>query len=169
MSTPLEHDYIGLSETCTMERSSGNNNNVLNLKETELRLGLPGSESPERKAGLGVSHFGKDLEDNKTSGFSLSPLKNFFSGAKRGFSDAIDGSGKWTLSVNGGSEADLPKGSVLFSPSGGNGGLENNTSQKSCLPAGFSMKEASMASPSKPVEEKKTSPTNENITAPASK
>ncbi|KAA8537032.1 hypothetical protein F0562_029510 [Nyssa sinensis] len=33
----------------------------LNLKETELRPGLPGSESPERKAGLGIRIDGSAL------------------------------------------------------------------------------------------------------------
>uniref|UniRef100_A0A5B6ZRQ6 Auxin-responsive protein n=1 Tax=Davidia involucrata TaxID=16924 RepID=A0A5B6ZRQ6_DAVIN len=131
--------YIGLSETCSMERSSekissssscnvsteDEKDSALNLKETELRLGLPGSESPERKAGLGMSLFGKDLED-KTNGYSLSPLKNFVSGAKRGFSDAIDVSGKWGFS-----EVDLAKSALLFSPRGRNGGLENKNVQQS--------------------------------------
>ncbi|KAI3827225.1 hypothetical protein L1987_01297 [Smallanthus sonchifolius] len=47
-------------------------NQELNLKATELRLGLPGSESPER---------------NTTGGGGM---KNLVSGAKRGFSDTID-------------------------------------------------------------------------------
>ncbi|GFS41042.1 phytochrome-associated protein 2 [Actinidia rufa] len=49
MSKPLqEHDYIGLSEGPSMETSEKNKG--LNLKATELRLGLPGSESPERES-----------------------------------------------------------------------------------------------------------------------
>lgn len=123
MSVPLEHDYIGLSEPSLMEKSSdkissssSSSSSVLNLKETELRLGLPGSESH------GVSLFGKDLD----------PLSNFSSRTKRGFSDAIDASGKWDLSINCRSEADGEKGN-LFSPKRGNGG-------------------------SKPVEEKKFTP-----------
>ncbi|XP_059641829.1 auxin-responsive protein IAA27-like [Cornus florida] len=168
MSTPLEHDYIGLSE---MERSSdkissssssssstlsteeGKKKNVLNLKETELRLGLPGSESPpERKAGFGMSLFGKDLEDNnnsKKNGYSISPIKSFVAGAKRGFSDAIDGSPKWGLSVNGGgSEACLAKSSGLFSPKGGSNGSAMESKN---------MKEAAVVVPPspKPVQEKK--------------
>ncbi|CAK9174572.1 unnamed protein product [Ilex paraguariensis] len=181
MSVPLEHDYIGLSETSSMERSSDKtsssssstltseyeNNNVLNLKETELRLGLPGSESPERKGGLGMSLFGKDLED-EPDGYLLSHLKNFVSGAKRGFSDAIDGSEKWALTMNGGSEVDLAKGAVLFSPRCGNNLLEKNNTHKSCL-AGPAMKDAGVPSPQKPIEEKKTSPSNDNSSAPAAK
>ncbi|KAK3027066.1 hypothetical protein RJ639_040898 [Escallonia herrerae] len=166
MSVPLEHDYIGLSEASSMERSSDKissssssstlsteeeKNNVLNLKETELRLGLPGSESPERKAGFGVSLYGTD---------SLGPLKNFGSGAKRGFSDAINGSSdKWVFSANGGYEVDLGKGTVLFSPRGGNGGLEKNNTQQCNLPR---------VPPSKHVE-KQTSPANEHASAPAAK
>lgn len=187
MSIPLEHDYIGLSEAPSMERASdkisssssstissdSEKSSALNLKETELRLGLPGSESPERKPQpqLGVPLFGKDLED-KTNGYSLGPLKTFVSGAKRGFSDAIDGSGKWVFSVNGGSEVDLGKGAVLFSPRGGNGvkplaGLDNNNAQKSCM-SGPAMKDVAVPSSPKPVQEKKP-PTNEHASAPAAK
>ncbi|KAL5757846.1 hypothetical protein ACOSP7_020457 [Xanthoceras sorbifolium] len=150
MSIPLEHDYIGLAEAsssierasdklssssssstlCTEQNnssssSSNNNNNnnnkkaCLDFKETELRLGLPGSKSPERKPTNGVSLFGKDIETS-SKGYTLTPLKNIVSGAKRGFSDAIDGSsGTWGLSMNGKSEADLGKGPVLYSPRGG--------------------------------------------------
>ncbi|KAH6758821.1 phytochrome-associated protein 2 [Perilla frutescens var. frutescens] len=96
MSIPQEHDYIGLSEALPLEKSSDRNKVFNNLKETELRLGLPGSELPERKGGIGVSLFGKDLKDENK--------KSFVSGAKRGFSDAINGAGKWGLSINGGSE-----------------------------------------------------------------
>ncbi|KAJ6700789.1 AUXIN-RESPONSIVE PROTEIN IAA17 [Salix koriyanagi] len=139
-SIPKEHDYIGLSESPAMEiisdklspsstssstltavekhssGSSKNNNTSLNLKETELRLGLPGSQSPERKPTVpaaGVSLFGKDIDTNNANAYSLNPLKNLVSGAKRGFSDALDGStGKWVFSDSNGSEVDLSKGAV---------------------------------------------------------
>ncbi|MBA0735237.1 hypothetical protein Gogos_019101 [Gossypium gossypioides] len=132
MSTPLEHDYICLSETSSVERSSDKipsssssssssthpsedktTRTSLNLKETELRLGLPGSQSPERK----VSLFCKDLESKERSnGFAVSPLKNLMSGAKRGFSDAIDGpNGKWVFPMNGKSDVELAKGAILAS------------------------------------------------------
>ncbi|GAU10971.1 hypothetical protein TSUD_112650 [Trifolium subterraneum] len=68
----------------------------LNFKETELRLGLPGCESPDRKpvtsTDRGVSFFGnKNLNINVCS-----PLNNLVAsvGAKRGFSNAIDESVK---------------------------------------------------------------------------
>ncbi|CAN6995243.1 unnamed protein product, partial [Brassica oleracea var. botrytis] len=55
-SVAAEHDYIGLSmeaaqmsDNKTKTRDNNNkNDDVLNFKATELRLGLPGSESPER-------------------------------------------------------------------------------------------------------------------------
>nr|AVQ94640.1 Aux/IAAy [Carya cathayensis] len=188
MSIPLEHNYMGLSEASSMERSSEKRSSsssstlstevekssTLNLKETELTLGLPGSEVPERKPGLGVSLFGKDLED-KNKGYSLSTLKNPVSGAKRGFSDAIDGSsGKWVLSMSNESEVDLGKGSVLSMSSGKPlAGLEGkNNTQQSCPLATPAMKEASsVPQSSKPVQDKKPQipVANEHGSAPAAK
>lgn len=158
MSMPQEHDYIGLSEPLPSEKNSDKiaaqspssnveKNKVFNLKETELRLGLPGSEAPGRKGGIGVSLFGKDLKDEGKCVFSQ---KNLVSGAKRGFSDAINGAGKWGLSINGGSEADLGK----------NAGVNCSNSSKTCL-NGSSLKKEITA-----VEERKNEAAN---TAPASK
>ncbi|KAI5602638.1 hypothetical protein POPTR_001G186100v4 [Populus trichocarpa] len=196
-SIPKEHDYIGLSETPSMENiseklsssstssstlsteeknnsssSNSNNNNKnnntsLNMKETELRLGLPGSQSPERKPTVpaaGVSLVGKDIDTNNTNAYSLIPVKNLVSGAKRVFSDAIDGStGKWVFSGGNGSEVDLSKGAVLFSPRGDNG-----NPQKSRV-AGPAKKD--VAQSPKPVQEKNSqvAAANENSSAPAAK
>ncbi|KAK4361915.1 hypothetical protein RND71_017156 [Anisodus tanguticus] len=111
MSIPLEHDYIGLSE---LEKSSDKisstsssvtkNTDVVNLKETELRLGLPGSEF------TGLTH-----------------LNNFTSRTKRGFSDAIDATGKLDLSINCRSKTDGEKGNLLFSPKPVEEKKSNNT------------------------------------------
>ncbi|XP_058074292.1 auxin-responsive protein IAA27-like [Magnolia sinica] len=114
MSLSLEHDYIGLSDASSSSSSSSTltaeevekSSNALNLKETELRLGLPGSVSPDRKG----------VQDKSVYGLGL--LK------KRGFSDAIDGDGMWVFAGGNGSEADLGKGGVLFSPRGGNAAAE---------------------------------------------
>lgn len=116
MSVPLEHEYyIGLTESLPSMESSSRSSCAtgLNLKATELRLGLPGSESPERD--------GSSLEEK--SRLSLGMLKNLVSGAKRGFYDAINGaSEKWVVSGVGGSDVDLGKGGNLFSPRAFNAG-----------------------------------------------
>lgn len=84
-----ERNYLGLSDCSSVDSSSIStshdaNKSNLNLKATELRLGLPGSQSPER--------------DTKFEEFSLFPLlplkegiyapaqKGVVSGSKRGFS-----------------------------------------------------------------------------------
>ncbi|CAM0957330.1 unnamed protein product [Alopecurus aequalis] len=63
MSPPLELDYIGLSPPATAAP-------IDDLKGTELRLGLPGSESPDRRVAAALD---------------LLPTK----GAKRGFSEEV--------------------------------------------------------------------------------
>ncbi|KAH7658283.1 AUX/IAA protein [Dioscorea alata] len=99
---PLEHDYIGLTPTkeAPEKVQAEEEERKLGFKETELRLGLPGSESPERNKGM---------------------VKSLVSGAKRGFSDTIDGVGKWGLGGGVGSEVEVGKGSGLYSPRGEGG------------------------------------------------
>ncbi|XP_021741474.1 auxin-responsive protein IAA27-like isoform X2 [Chenopodium quinoa] len=103
-----EHDYIGLSEVSSIEDqtsdksknsafSDKNNTKILNFKATELRLGLPGSQSSEN---------GDDDNDKNGDDFNykVAKLNSLVSGAKRGFSDAINGaSNNWGSSENGGS------------------------------------------------------------------
>ncbi|XP_074582681.1 auxin-responsive protein IAA17-like [Curcuma longa] len=103
MSPPLEHDCNVLTERICSATAAGDG--ILNLKETELRLGLPGSESPVRDDKVGLT-------------LELLPPKSFFTGAKRGFADALDaGAGKWGLAAGGGgSEKEMSKGGALFSP-----------------------------------------------------
>jgi auxin-responsive protein IAA len=83
-----ERNYLGLSECSSSVGSSAvssqqeENKCKLNLKATELRLGLPGSQSPERESDICIDE--KPL-------FSLFPsVKNVVSGNKRGFSDTVD-------------------------------------------------------------------------------
>ncbi|XP_042465985.1 auxin-responsive protein IAA27-like [Zingiber officinale] len=103
MSSTVEHDYIGLSERNSF--AGGVEGGVLNLKATELRLGLPGSESPHRVEKIGLT-------------LDLLP-KSFIFGAKRGFSDANDGGGTWGFAAEGGgSEVNSVKGGGLFSGRG---------------------------------------------------
>lgn len=154
MSVPLEHDYVSLSKIpSSMEKSSDKfSHQGLNLKATELRLGLPGSVSPDRDSGL------EDI-----NGYPLGLLKSLVSGAKRGFSDAIDGvSGKWVLSGKGGSEMGLAKDCGLFSPKGANSG-NNNLVGSDSTNHQTGVKD-SVPQSSKPLHEKKP-----QLTAPLSK
>lgn len=164
MSVPLEHDYIGLSEASPSMEGSERSSGGLNLKATELRLGLPGSGSPERENGVVA-------EDR--AGYPLGMLKSLLvvSGAKRGFSDAIDGgSGKWVFSGSGGSEAELGKGGNLFSPRGvngsGKGGLGGGSECANQNPGlGVPvLKDGVVPQSPKPLQEKKS-----QLSAPAAK
>lgn len=94
-----ERNYMGLSDCSSVDSSTistaseaNNDGSCLNLKATELRLGLPGSQSPERNSST--------KQDEKPL-FPLHPMKDvnysslsqraITSGNKRGFSDAMDG------------------------------------------------------------------------------
>ncbi|XP_031260497.1 auxin-responsive protein IAA9 isoform X2 [Pistacia vera] len=96
-----ERNYLGLSDCSSVDSSAASSllddsKNKLNLKATELRLGLPGSQSPERDPELSLLSSGK-LDEKPL--FPLLPLKdgicatsqkNVVSGNKRGFSDTMD-------------------------------------------------------------------------------
>lgn len=87
-----ERNYMGLSDcssvdSSTISTSSEENSARLNLKATELRLGLPGSQSPERNLELCWPSSAK-LDEKPL--FPLHPLKAVVSGSKRGFSDTMD-------------------------------------------------------------------------------
>ncbi|NP_001268170.1 Aux/IAA protein [Vitis vinifera] len=97
-----ERNYMGLSECSSVDSSaistdSDGNKSSLNLKATELRLGLPGSLSPGREPELCL------LSSTKLDEKPLFPLhpskdltytssqKTVVSGNKRGFADAMNG------------------------------------------------------------------------------
>lgn len=96
-----ERNYMGLSDCSSGDCSvvspaSDEGKRTLNLKATELRLGLPGSQSPERDPGPRQSS--AQLDEKQL--FPLHPsndvhynhsLKTVVSGNKRGFSDAMNG------------------------------------------------------------------------------
>ncbi|KAE8705151.1 Auxin-responsive protein IAA3 [Hibiscus syriacus] len=101
MSTPLERSSEKILSSSSPsfqfiedKTRKTTDDSSLNLKETELSLGLPGSHAPRRKICL----FGKDLESNgKSNGFAV-------------FSDAIDGPNeKRIFSMNGESDVELAK------------------------------------------------------------
>lgn len=162
---PLEHDYIGFSESVPSMEISGRSSersstgSRLNLKATELRLGLPGSESPERDE--------DDCGVEDKNGFQLGVLKCLVSGAKRGFSDAIDGAaGKWVYSGSGGSETELGKSGNLFSPRAINAGKTLAGSECNNQPKGVAVATVEDGIPQspKPLHEKKP-----QVSAPAAK
>ncbi|KAH9712558.1 auxin-responsive protein IAA9 [Citrus sinensis] len=96
-----ERNYLGLSDCSSVDSSAASslpvdNKNKLNLKATELRLGLPGSESPEREPDLSLLSSGK-LDEKplfpllpSKDGICPGSQKNVVSGNKRGFSDTMD-------------------------------------------------------------------------------
>nr|AVV48464.1 IAA9 [Bassia scoparia] len=93
-----EHNYFGLSECSSVDSSnvsslSEDNKDSLNFKATELRLGLPGSQSPQRDSDLCLLS-GSKLNEKPLfpltplmDGISSSSQKAAVSGSKRGFSD----------------------------------------------------------------------------------
>ncbi|KAI3961258.1 hypothetical protein MKX01_006972 [Papaver californicum] len=107
-SSPLEisglreRNYMGLSDCSSVDSStisglSEENKSTFNLSSTELRLGIPGSQSPERSQELSLLSSGRldekplfPLLPMKDSTY-LSSQKTVVSGNKRGFSDAMDG------------------------------------------------------------------------------
>ncbi|BFG35686.1 hypothetical protein CerSpe_219600 [Prunus speciosa] len=97
-----ERNYLVLSDCSSVDSStvsslSEEKKNKLNFKATELRLGLPGSQSPEREPDLCLLSPGK-LDEKplfpllpSKDGICSSSQKNVVSGNKRGFADTMDG------------------------------------------------------------------------------
>ncbi|GER28221.1 auxin-responsive protein [Striga asiatica] len=96
-----ERNYLGLSDSSSVDSStvSSEGKANLNLKATELRLGLPGSQSPERSSV-------KNLDEKQL--FPLAPSKNVVvSGNKRGFSDtenAVFSKPNWMFNAESGQQ-----------------------------------------------------------------
>ncbi|MED6205465.1 Auxin-responsive protein iaa9 [Stylosanthes scabra] len=102
-----ERNYLGLSDCSSVDSSnssvpslSDEKKGNLNLKATELRLGLPGSQSPERDPEVDMFSLSSSKPDEKPL-FPLLPMKDGICSAsqknavvlgnKRGFADTIDG------------------------------------------------------------------------------
>lgn len=110
--------YLGLSDCSSVDSSSISevNKSSLNLKATELRLGLPGSQSPESSLTSSEKLDEKPLFPLLPSvdGICSSSTKTVVSGHKRIFTDAIDScseikglsEGNWLFS---GSDSDPSK------------------------------------------------------------
>lgn len=97
-----ERNYLGLSDCSSVDSSAASSlpedsNNKLKLKATDLRLGLPGSQSPEREPEISFLNTGKFDEKPlfpllpSKDGICSTSQKNVVSGNKRGFSDTMDG------------------------------------------------------------------------------
>lgn len=96
-----EHNYLGLSDcssvgSSTLPSLAEDDKNSISLKSTELRLGLPGSQSPERDSDVNLLSSGK-LDEKplfplipSKDGICSQLQKNIGSGNKRGFSDTMD-------------------------------------------------------------------------------
>ncbi|KAL6521575.1 hypothetical protein OROGR_018144 [Orobanche gracilis] len=113
-----ECNYFGLSDCSSVDSSvPEETKSNLNLKATELRLGLPGSQSPERDMDFTTQACGKFDEKElfplipfKDGIFSLTQKTAVF-GNKRGFADTVDGfselksamfsEGKWMFNAAG--------------------------------------------------------------------
>lgn len=92
-----ERNYMGLSDSSSADSSGAPNpsnerKTSLNLKATELRLGLPGSQSPERDQDIRLLN-STQLDEKPL--FPLHPTKDGLypqqKSNKRGFYDAMDG------------------------------------------------------------------------------
>lgn len=106
-----ERNYLGLSDCSSVDSCASTVPSLtdekkgnLNLKATELRLGLPGSQSPERDPDV-YSLSSTKLDEKPLfpllptkDGICSSSQKTVVSGNKRGFADTIDGfpQGKFT-------------------------------------------------------------------------
>ncbi|KAH9300843.1 hypothetical protein KI387_012426, partial [Taxus chinensis] len=102
-----EHDYIGLSEVSSSMESSvvscqdGEENN-LNLKETELRLGLPGSLSPPRDSSPELSLLGPlKLRNEVVEEKKLFPIEKQQHSTKEGAADEKNGQERYTMQCSG--------------------------------------------------------------------
>ena len=104
-----ERNYMGLSDCSSVDSSapsfSDETKSNLNLKATELRLGLPGSQSPERDSDLCLR---SSIQFDEKPLFPLHPAtdehhsssKPAVLGNKRGFSDVMSGFAEEKLLVS---------------------------------------------------------------------
>ncbi|KAF8024718.1 hypothetical protein BT93_F1789 [Corymbia citriodora subsp. variegata] len=146
---------------------------TLNLRATELRLGLPGSQSPERDADFCAI---SSVKLDEKAFFPLHPSndghysqKIVVSGNKRGFADAMCGDSKAKFMAT-------PEANVVLSPRPSpNLGLKNGSGLESfgSRPAKAKEIPTAQAAPEKPYLTEETQPNNgsrsNNASAPAPK
>lgn len=100
-----ERYYMALSDSSSGDDGSGVSTvideNKISLKATELRLGLPGIQSPERDPIPSLLDEKPLFPLHPTGDGHCSSLKNIVLGNKRGFSDAMEGKFLANSNVNG--------------------------------------------------------------------
>ncbi|PON48675.1 AUX/IAA protein [Parasponia andersonii] len=146
-----ERNYLGLSDCSSVDSSavsslSDENKSNLNFKATELRLGLPGSQSLEWEFDHSLLGTGK-LDEKQLfpllplkDGISSSSPKNVVLGNKRGFSDTMDGFSEVKTSVYAEGNWRYAAGSDTESPqSVGQGKFPANSGINVMLPSGSSV------------------------------
>ncbi|KAK3425692.1 hypothetical protein EUGRSUZ_F02172 [Eucalyptus grandis] len=134
---------------------------TLNLRATELRLGLPGSQSPERDADFCTISSAKLDEKpffplHPSNDGHYSSQKIVVSGNKRGFADAMGGDSEAKFMAN-------PEVNVVLSPRPSpNLGLKNGSGLESFGSRPAKVKEIPTAqvAPEKPYSTKETQPNN---------
>lgn len=134
---------------------------TLNLRATELRLGLPGSQSPERDADFCTISSAKLDEKpffplHPSNDGHYSSQKIVVSGNKRGFADAMGGDSEAKFMAN-------PEANVVLSPRPSpNLGLKNGSGLESFGSRPAKVKEIPTAqvAPEKPYSTKETQPNN---------
>ncbi|KAK2374012.1 auxin-responsive protein IAA9 [Trifolium repens] len=117
-----ERNYLGLSDCSSVDSCDSTLPSLcdekkvnLNLKATELRLGLPGSQSPERD----LDFYSTKLDEKPL--FPLLPAKDgiqktVVSGNKRGFADTVDGFSQGKFNGNSGINVMLSPRPVVAQP-----------------------------------------------------
>ncbi|QCE15999.1 auxin-responsive protein IAA8-like isoform X2 [Vigna unguiculata] len=170
-----ERNYMGLSDCSSVDSSvpsfSEETKSNLNLKATELRLGLPGSQSPERDSDFCLR---SSTQFDEKPLFPLRPLtddhhsstKTAILGNKRGFSDAMNGFSEGKFLV------DSENNPILSPRPGSNLGLNPCSTLEKAGTQQNKMKEAAIAKEPHSVNETRPSidcSANNNNSAPATK
>lgn len=185
-----ERNYLGLSDCSSVDSSAASslpvdNKNKLNLKATELRLGLPGSESPEREPDLSLLSSGK-LDEKplfpllpSKDGICPGSQKNVVSGNKRGFSDTMDRFSEvkssvyteknWMFSVGPDSESPQSVGQGKFPGNSGMNPMLRPTGAQQAIMKEMAPNALERSRPAATGTHNKASASNNNMSAPAAK
>lgn len=185
-----ERNYLGLSDCSSVDSSAASslpvdNKNKLNLKATELRLGLPGSESPEREPDLSLLSSGK-LDEKplfpllpSKDGICPGSQKNVVSGNKRGFSDTMDRFSEvkssvyteknWMFSVGPDSESPQSVGQGKFPGNSGMNPMVRPTGAQQAIMKEMTPNALEQSRPAANGTHNKASASNNNMSAPAAK